>query len=162
MGREINGMSDCWRNTLGSIPMPSSSVVFTLVSIGLTGPNRLGVTLLLSILIAIRHSPNLWVKISGEIASLRDPKKIRFTSRSGVPAKIWSAHEHPKLYKPQHTPVPQQSSNYCGRILVQPPIPCFAEWHKLLTLVLTTFFLIVLVVLTASPLGLTHLTLPMM
>jgi len=40
----------------------------------------------------------------------------------------------------------------CGRIL-RPPMPPFAERCKPLTFVLT---------LTASPLGLTHLTLPMM
>ena len=61
----------------------------TLVSTGPTRPNRLEITLYSSILIAIRRSPNLWVKIQWGNCLSRE-RSFRFKFK----LKIWSVHRH--------------------------------------------------------------------
>ncbi len=93
----------CWRNPLGLVLMLGFVCCLTLVSIGPTRPNQLGVTLLVGTFICYLSLSKIVSEIHGEIASLRDLSKICFNSKKqSVQLRYGLSINKPYLYKPQH------------------------------------------------------------
>ena len=92
-----------------------SSVDLTLVLIGPPRPNRLGVTISVSTLIAIRRSPNFMSKKAGEVTAQTRSKSLQL----GAIFRAYSKVRTYLLYLSKQLYNPQQSECVCVCLILR-------------------------------------------